>query len=233
MHKKIQRPGVRTGYDRWSETYDTTANPLVALDRRHTLALLRPRAGERILDAGCGTGWNLRSLVHAGSRPVGIDFSRGMLTVARRNIPQVPLAQADLNHELPLRRRVFEAVLCALVGEHIINLPLAFRELCASLVPGGRLVFSVFHPQMAAAGVEANFERCGVEYRLGAYRYTVDDYLNVIADCGFRGEKCHEFFGDDELAKEIPGATKYLGQPLLLAIEARKFAAPGEPELDC
>ena len=222
MGKKIQRPGVRVGYDQWSETYDTTANPLVVLDRRHTLRLLRPRAGERILDAGCGTGWNLHLLVLANSKPVGIDFSRGMLTVAQRNTPNVPLAQADLNYELPVRKRVFDAVLCALVGEHLTNLPLTFRELCASLTPGGRLMFSVFHPEMAAAGIEANFERCGVEYRLGAYRYTVDDYLNVIEDCGFRDVKSYEFCGDAELVHGVPWATKYLGRPLLLAIEARK-----------
>ncbi len=222
MSKQVQRSGVREGYDQWSETYDSTANPLVVLDRRHTLTLLRPQAGERILDAGCGTGWNLRSLALTGSKPVGIDFSRGMLTVVRQNTPHVPLAQADLNHELPLKRRIFDAVLCALVGEHLTNLPLTFRELLASLAPGGRLVFSVFHPEMAAAGIEANFERCGVEYRLGAYRYTVDDYLNVIEDCGFRDVQCYEFYGDDELVKEVPGAIKYLGRPLLLVIEARK-----------
>lgn len=222
MSKKIQRPGVRAGYDQWSETYDTTANPLVALDRRHTLTLLRPQVGERILDAGCGTGWNLRSLVLADSRPVGIDFSRGMLTAARHNLPNVPLAQADLNQTLPVRERVFDAVLCALVGEHLTNLPLTFRELSASLVPGGRLVFSVFHPEMAAAGIEANFERGGIEYRLGAHRYTVDDYLNVIDACGFHGAKCYEFCGDPELVNTLPRATKYLGQPLLLAIAARK-----------
>lgn len=222
MSKKVQRSGVREGYDQWSETYDSTANPLVVLDRRHTLTLLRPQAGERILDAGCGTGWHLRSLALTSSKPVGIDFSRGMLMCAQRNAPHVPLAQADLNHELPLKRRIFDAVLCALVGEHLTNLPLTFRELYASLVPGGRLMFSVFHPEMAAAGIEAKFERGGTEYRLGAYRYTVDDYLNVIEDCGFRVVKSYEFYGDDELVKEVPRATKYLGRPLLLVIEARK-----------
>jgi hypothetical protein len=30
--KKIGRPGVRDGYDRWAETYDATSNPLVALE---------------------------------------------------------------------------------------------------------------------------------------------------------------------------------------------------------
>jgi len=43
MDKKVRHPGVRDGYDEWSETYDATPNPLVALDRRYTLRLLRPR----------------------------------------------------------------------------------------------------------------------------------------------------------------------------------------------
>ena len=67
MRRKVHRPGVREGYDRWSSSYDRTPNPLVALDRRHTLDLLAPRPGERILDAGCGTGANLGAILRAGT----------------------------------------------------------------------------------------------------------------------------------------------------------------------
>jgi hypothetical protein len=45
--KKVKRLGVREGYDLWSETYDTTPNPLVSLDRRVTLAVLDPKHGCR------------------------------------------------------------------------------------------------------------------------------------------------------------------------------------------
>ncbi|MCP5119378.1 MAG: class I SAM-dependent methyltransferase, partial [bacterium] len=62
MARRIERPGVRAGYDRWAESYDQTANPLVPLERRHTPRRLGPRPGERILDAGCGTGANLRAI---------------------------------------------------------------------------------------------------------------------------------------------------------------------------
>src|SRR5262245_3439806 len=126
MAKRIARPTVREGYDLWAESYDRTANPLVALDRRHTLEHLRPRRGEKILDAGCGTGGNLRRLVRAGSRSVGLDFSRGMLRVAQRTCPGALLAQADLNQSLPLRRGRFDAVLCALVSEHLLQLRTLF-----------------------------------------------------------------------------------------------------------
>jgi SAM-dependent methyltransferase len=222
---KVERPGVRAGYDRWSETYDQTPNPLVALDRRHTLGLLGPRPGERILDAGCGTGANLRGLLGAGSRPVGLDLSRGMLAVARRRLGGVALAQADLDERLPIRRGAFDAVLCALVGEHLRQPARFFVEAHEVLRSGGRFVFSVFHPELASAGLEANFERQGVEYRLGAHRHSVADYLGALGDAGFTVRHAHEVVADAALAATVPAARRYLGKPLLLAIEATRASA--------
>jgi SAM-dependent methyltransferase len=221
---KVERPGVRGGYDAWSHSYDHTPNPLVALDRRHTMGLLRPGAGERVLDAGCGTGANLRALCEAGTRPVGIDFSPGMLRIARRRLADVPLAQADLDGGLPLRRGAFHAVLCALVGEHLTAPQRFFSAAFDVLLPGGRIVFSVFHPEVASAGLEANFERDGIEYRLGAHRHTVDDYLTALDEAGFAGIRPHELSGDGALAAEVPAARKYVGRRLLLAIEAARPA---------
>ena len=224
MEKRISRPGVREGYDLWAEVYDTTSNPVVALDRRYTMAHLRPQHGERILDAGCGTGINLRRIVEAGGHPVGLDFSRGMLRVAQRSVPGVPLAQADLHCDLPLRRGRFDGFLCALVSEHLEHLRTLFAEAFAVVRKGGRLVFSTFHPEVARAGVEANFERAGVEYRLGAEPYTVDEYLNHIYDAGFRDLRWCDYSVDAPLVEAIPWASKYLGRPLLFLVEA---ARPG------
>jgi SAM-dependent methyltransferase len=222
MSRRVERPGVREGYDRWAATYDATPNPLVALDRRVTLAALEPRGGERVLDAGCGTGVHLATLCSARSRAVGLDFSRGMLHVARRSAPRAALVQADLNRDFPVRRRAFDAVLSALVSEHLADLGRFFREAFAVLRRGGRLVFSAFHPELARAGVEANFERDGTEYRLGAERYSVSDYLDRIADAGFRRLDWREFPGDERLVQEVPWAGKYLGRPLLLLVRAER-----------
>ena len=222
MSKRVARPGVREGYDCWSETYDATPNPIVSLDRLHSLRALNPLPGERVLDAGCGTGAHLGSLCSAGSRPVGLDFSRGMLRVAQRAAPQATLVQADLNSQFPVRRGAFDALLSALVSEHLTDLRRFFTEAFGALRRGGRFVFSAFHPELARAGIEANFERDGTEYRLGAERYTIDDYLNRISDAGFRRLAWHEYNADDRILKEVPWAAKFIDSPLLLLVRAER-----------
>jgi ubiquinone/menaquinone biosynthesis C-methylase UbiE len=220
--KKIERVSPRRGYDLWSEAYDSTPNPVVAMDSRHTIASLAPQPGELILDAGCGTGRNFSNLHRAGSSAIGIDFSFGMLNVARRNHPDFPVSLADLEHTLPFETGSFDAVLCALIGEHLSALRSVLQEFYRVLKPGGRLVFSVYHPEMAAAGIEANFEQGGVEYRLGAFHYTVTEHERFFGETGFVDTIAKEFAGDEELARAVPSAAKFLGFPILLVLTARK-----------
>ncbi len=146
----------------------------------------------------------------------------GMLQSARRMAPRAMLAQADLNSEFPLKRAAFDALLCSLVSEHLTNLSVFFAETFAVLRHGGRFVFSAFHPAIALAGVEANFEQDGVEYRLGAEPHSVDDYLNRMDDAGFRDLRVRDYVVDEALVVDIPWAVKYLGRPLLLVVEAAR-----------
>lgn len=226
MTRRIERVGAREGYDRWAETYDATDNPVVGMDQRHALAALRPRAGERVLDAGCGTGRHLRGLLAAGCRVTGVDFSAGMLAVARRRAPGVPLARADLQRGLPFAADTFDAVLCALVGEHLSDLAACFGEIARVMGPGARFVFTVYAPELAAAGSEANFEAGGVEYRLGAELHTGEDYVRAMAEAGLGRIRRAAHAGDEALAREVPSAIKYVRRPLLLVIEATR-PSPG------
>jgi SAM-dependent methyltransferase len=151
-----------------------------------------------------------------------VDFSRGMLGVAQRSLARPLLVQADLNDELPIRRQTFDAVISALVSEHLTNLKTFFAEVFAALKPGGRLIFSAFHPEPARVGIEANFTQDGTEYRLGAEPYTADEYLGRIDDAGFGCIKTREYGIDDELTDLVPEAVKHAGMPLVLLVEAHR-----------
>jgi SAM-dependent methyltransferase len=222
MRKRIKHPGVTDGYDRWAPMYDATPNPLVALDRRHSFRTLDPCPGERVLDAGCGTGAYLRMLHSAQSVSVGLDLSPGMLRIARRMAPTVNVVQADLNRAFPVQPGSFDAVFSTLVSEHLTNLRSFFLEAYAALRRGGRFVFSAFHPELARSGIEANFERDGIEYRLGAEPHTMDDYLSNISDAGFYVLEQHEYAADDKLISELPWAAKYSDRPLLAVLRAER-----------
>ena len=60
------------------------------------------KAGDRVLDVGCGTGVFLRAVTDRGGRAYGLDASRALLRVARSRVPEADLRVGDaesLPHE--------------------------------------------------------------------------------------------------------------------------------------
>jgi len=128
------------------ETVHTLGRPLAKLMFAH-VAL---HAGNRVLDAACGTGivtrvaaQRFRRLAHI----VGLDLNPGMLDVARAHAPTtgVPVEwrQGDLG-ALPFPAGSFEVVLCQQGLQFVPDPGAALREMRRVLVPGGRLAFTVF-----------------------------------------------------------------------------------------
>jgi SAM-dependent methyltransferase len=225
VNRRIARPeqqmtthrvDPRTGYDLWGSTYDTTPNPVVTMDERITPALLDIAPGERVLDAGCGTGRYIPRLLAAGATVTGMDFSAGMLAVARERFPGIELVPGDLQARWPFGDASFDAVLCALVGEHLDDLGTVACEMARVLGPGGRAVFSVYHPAMSAAGKEAHFRRDGIEYRLGAVHHELEEYRAAFEGAGFTGIALSEHPGDDALVAANAGWERYLRFPMLV-----------------
>ena len=146
---------------------------------------------------------------------------KGSLFLTRPTLVTYTASREDLEMT---SKSLFDVVLSSLVSEHLTDLRRFFKESFAALRRGGRFVFSAFHPDPARAGVEANFEQNGTEYRLGAEPYTVPDYLNGISDAGFKDLEWREYAPDDRLIDEVPWAAKYTGRPLLLIVVARRAA---------
>jgi ubiquinone/menaquinone biosynthesis C-methylase UbiE len=92
------------------------------------------RAGERILDAGCGGGDLLAELPRCLC--VGVDISDVALAEARRVAPRALLALAG-GESLPFADRSFDRVVCLGNLEHFLDASRGARELARVVKPGG------------------------------------------------------------------------------------------------
>ncbi|MGA3177994.1 MAG: class I SAM-dependent methyltransferase [Candidatus Acidiferrum sp.] len=65
--------------------------------------LLEPKAGERILDVGCGTGHLTAQIAACGAVTYGIDQSPEMIRQAREKFPELRFEVMDAREILPGR----------------------------------------------------------------------------------------------------------------------------------
>ena len=215
---------TREGYDRWSEIYDVEQNPLISLEEPEVDRLLGDVAGLRIVDVGCGTGRHALRLAERGADVVGVDFSAGMLARAqeKEGSSHIRWVVHDVNDlPLPLQDGAFDRVLCALVVDHIRDLRTFLAELHRLCAPDGRVVVTVMHPAMMLKGTQARFvdPESGRETRPESHPNLIADYVNAAVASGLRIRQVGEHAVDEELARRVPRAQKYLGWPMLFWME--------------
>ena len=102
--------------------------------------LLEPRAGERVLDLGCGTGHLTAQIAAAGATLLGIDSSPQMIEEGRRNHPGIRFEVQDarnLDYVEP-----FDAVFSNAVLHWVVEAEQVVQGIARALKPGGRCIIS-------------------------------------------------------------------------------------------
>jgi ubiquinone/menaquinone biosynthesis C-methylase UbiE len=131
--------------DHWDDIVDAEAREDVLWS---TLESMLPDvAGERVLDAGCGSGIYAARLVDAGADVVGVDVSEKMLAEARDRVPEATFRHGDVADSLDwLGDDRVDVVLCQHVLSHVEDLTAAFEAFSRVLDDGGTLVVSTHNP---------------------------------------------------------------------------------------
>ncbi len=169
------------------------------------------QSGERVLDAGCGTGNALAAIVRRwghgapGIQIDAIDFVPHALETARAKAASaaaevgLPTLEArfhvcDLrlpadNSVLPFGDSAFDVVLVSLVLPYLPEPAALLRELNRVLRPGGRLVASTLRPDCDMSGplkrlkekIERGDDQVKEGWRARQLLVAVQDYVNAAA----------------------------------------------------
>jgi 2-polyprenyl-3-methyl-5-hydroxy-6-metoxy-1,4-benzoquinol methylase len=110
----------------------------------------------RVLDAGCGEGYNTRILARAGARMTGVDLSERMIELAQQAERDEPLgiryvrtSHADLGAFAEGEFDAAVSFMSLMDGPHF---DVAMRQCFRVLRPGGMLAFSLTHPCFMTKG---------------------------------------------------------------------------------
>ncbi|MEU6712000.1 class I SAM-dependent methyltransferase [Nonomuraea sp. NPDC046802] len=206
MDAKEYMAGV---FDRAAGTYEQVGVPFFAPVAAELVRQAAPEPGDRVLDAGCGTGASLVPAARAvgpTGQVVGLDLAPGMVAAATAEIERhglsnatALLGDAERAEELLPGAR-FDVVLAGMMLYFLPDPLAAVRSMTGLLRPGGRLAASllvesspaeiellglvgrVLQPYTADAG-SAPFH-----HMLG----TSEELIRLFEDGGLGGVRCDD-----------------------------------------
>jgi demethylmenaquinone methyltransferase / 2-methoxy-6-polyprenyl-1,4-benzoquinol methylase len=143
----LPEPQVRAMFDRIARVYDRMNSVMTAgmhhRWRARAVDLARVGPGSRALDVATGTGDLAIELAARGAVVTGLDFSTGMLEIAREKVNRrAPGIEFEEGDALALRYAdgEFDAVTVGFGARNFADLDQGLRELARVTRPGGRVV---------------------------------------------------------------------------------------------
>src|SRR5215831_15434421 len=194
--------GEHTGVRAVAEAFGYTPDELASIPAEANMGLscgnptatANLRAGEVVVDLGCGGGLDVflaASKVGPSGKAIGIDMTDEMLELARRNAAKGNNGQGFTNVEfhkatidkLPLP----DASVDCIISNCVINLapdkPAVFREIARVLKPGGRLAVSDIALKKSLPAEIGQDMMAYVGCIAGAV--LIEEYRRQLAEAGF------------------------------------------------
>jgi trans-aconitate methyltransferase len=207
--------------------------------------LLSPKAGERILDLGCGTGRLTAEIAATGADVIGIDQSPEMISEGRAQFRDLHFEVADARH-MHFERQ-FDAVFSNAVLHWIVQPELVVRAVATALVPGGRFVAEFGgkgNVSRLIAAVDRAYAKFGIECGLADniwYYPSVAEYAALLEEEGLEVRDAKLFDRPTRLEDGEKGLESWIRMFLKFALDRlpaerqqeflREIEAQARPEL--
>ena len=183
-------------YDKYVDCW--VRNPRISV-RQSYLRLLGEVRCKRVIDIGCGCGFDLAELKVLGCYGTGLDISENSLQIARKRLGTVSktdLLCEDYFNYTPEQK--FDIAVFSMVVMHYPNLDSVFKKLAQFLKPGGQLLLVTNNPYLVLMDYNLPYPQAGksVEYihkfvyngeeiTLKKYLHAFSDYYNIAKSNGF------------------------------------------------
>lgn len=176
--------------DTWNANLYDAKHAFVSKYGDQLVDLLAPKAGEKILDLGCGTGDLAKKLYDAQVDIVGADHSPNMVAQAKKKYPAIEFEvrdAADLGYT-----NEFDAVFSNATLHWIKSPKQALTCIYQSLQQGGRFVAEFGGKENVQAitdGIIHQVKEAGFDYNTEQFPWyypSIGEYASLMEEAGFR-----------------------------------------------
>ncbi|WP_066190012.1 class I SAM-dependent methyltransferase [Gracilibacillus timonensis] len=192
--------------DNWNADLYDGNHAFVSQYGESVMDLLAPKKGEKILDAGCGTGDLANQLHQRGAHVIGIDQSQNMIQQAQHKYPDITFEVQDM---LTLAYHdTFDAVFSNATLHWIKQPRQALQSIYNSLHTGGRLVAELGgkgNVQLITDAIIQQIERMDIPYTQEQFPWyfpSIGEYTSLMEEVGFTVTFAHHFDRPTPLAGE-------------------------------
>lgn len=175
--------GRAVDYDKWYLT--KTGAFIDEVETKLAFSMFDVKKGQKILDAGAGTGNFSLKLAKKGAEVTGIDLSEDMLKLAEAKAKEagyeIPFLKRDI-FETGFEDESFDAVFSMAAFEFIEDHERAIKELYRLVKPGGSLLIGTIAKSGAWGKLYQEFAKEEDSVFRHAHFKDIEDFLKVMPD---------------------------------------------------
>ncbi|GMR18266.1 MAG: hypothetical protein BMS9Abin33_0672 [Gammaproteobacteria bacterium] len=166
MTENNRKQQIKSIFSEVASGYDNAAMRYFPFCADKLMSLLKPGAGQKLLDVATGTGAvaiAAAQLLVPEGRVTAIDFSETMLNQAEKNITKMGLSNVDLHvmdaESLEFRKDYFDYVVCSFGLFFLDDMAAGLNQWARVCRPGGKIAFTSFGSEAFKPMIEMFIEQ--------------------------------------------------------------------------
>ena len=202
-------------YTEWAKEYDKETNLLIFLEEKVSEEFIGKVKDKEVLDLGCGTGRYSIPLAKRGAKVTAVDFTKGMLEIARKKAKKeklnIEFKQGDITKYNPDKK--FDLIISMLVLDHIKDLRDIANVLDKNSGIGTEVVISNVHPEAMRKDIDSKTGKAQGYLRKGRktdqFYHPIKEYVHLMLEKGFVLTKIEELVYDKKYYSNKKLANKF------------------------